>query len=369
MVYIKQHYCQFYYIIKHYKIVVSETQRKKKDGKPIERAWIHKHMIKLEKGIYQCKVCRAKLRMPHGLYGNMKRHYKAKHPEIYAKECIIFVKSKGIYDNKGSSRNIVSIKNYPDSFSGAWIKQYMILLREGLYQCNICCEKLRMRYGKYGNMKRHFQSKHPYVYAKETNVLEDEKESEIQIFDKRLSQNTTCINKKLEPPLIRSWVSKYMSKIKEGFYQCNVCSIRLKINHNTYANLKRHIIRKHPIIHATETNTLNINYKEKHSSLPCEKVSKINEIAEAGAYDEIHAEQTIESKNDNHSEYVEEVMLEECIVEAEGSFDLSNVAYVIENCEAASDTTNVESDTENDLLESVGPLSACDTDIETKKSE
>lgn len=35
---------------------------------------------------HECIVCKKVLSLPHGFIGNMRRHFKSKHPSIYAKE-------------------------------------------------------------------------------------------------------------------------------------------------------------------------------------------------------------------------------------------------------------------------------------------
>ncbi|XP_028026103.1 uncharacterized protein LOC114239883 [Bombyx mandarina] len=74
---------------------VNRTVKPQSSGR---RGWIQDYVKKIGDGKYECKICSAILRMPSGLYGNMKRHFKRKHPIIYEEEMKIFSEQSKIED-------------------------------------------------------------------------------------------------------------------------------------------------------------------------------------------------------------------------------------------------------------------------------
>ncbi|XP_049870806.1 uncharacterized protein LOC126370112 [Pectinophora gossypiella] len=52
----------------------------------VKGSWARRYCHRVGEKKYQCNVCSAVLRFPKGLYGNMKRHIRTKHPYVYEKE-------------------------------------------------------------------------------------------------------------------------------------------------------------------------------------------------------------------------------------------------------------------------------------------
>lgn len=49
------------------------------------------------------------------------------------------------------------------------MRKYINKLGVKEHECDICKQVLSLPPGFMGNMRRHFKSKHPFIYAKETN--------------------------------------------------------------------------------------------------------------------------------------------------------------------------------------------------------
>ncbi|RVE50168.1 hypothetical protein evm_005191 [Chilo suppressalis] len=60
-------------------------------GIPMRYCWVKDYSKKLDDEKWQCSLCLTELRMRPGYYGNMKRHIRNKHPNIYQKELLHFV--------------------------------------------------------------------------------------------------------------------------------------------------------------------------------------------------------------------------------------------------------------------------------------
>lgn len=48
--------------------------------------WAKKYCNKIGDRKYQCEICDTILSLPNGLFGNMKRHIRSKHPYVYEQE-------------------------------------------------------------------------------------------------------------------------------------------------------------------------------------------------------------------------------------------------------------------------------------------
>ncbi|KOB52024.1 Zinc finger BED domain-containing protein 6, partial [Operophtera brumata] len=112
-----------------------------------------------------------------------------------------------------------------------WVRKYTNRLGVRELECDVCKQVLRLPPGIMGNMRRHFKSKHPFIYAKETNQdldsdVEYEKEEEqCDIIESDVEEEThekdetlTATGKKVIHK--RGWVRKYSKKIGDTEHEC-----------------------------------------------------------------------------------------------------------------------------------------------------
>ncbi|XP_052748495.1 uncharacterized protein LOC116412635 [Galleria mellonella] len=57
------------------------------------RCWTKKYCRRAGDMMFACVICGVVLRMPDGLFSNMKRHIKSKHPDVYKSESEIAKKT------------------------------------------------------------------------------------------------------------------------------------------------------------------------------------------------------------------------------------------------------------------------------------
>ncbi|KOB52023.1 Uncharacterized protein OBRU01_26674 [Operophtera brumata] len=238
----------------------------------------------------------------------MRRHFKSKHPFIYAKETNQHLHSDVEYEKEDEKCDIIESdveeetheKDETLTATGkkvihnrGWVRKYSKKIGVTEHECGVCKKVLKLPPGFMSNMRRHFKSQHPSIFAKETNQhldsdIENEKEEkkcdskdsdveeetqekedddkveeEEYIIEYLLEENpakisintneSKKISKKIPVPFNRGWVRKYMTQIdNEHSYECVVCKAVLKLPNGNLNNMRRHFASKHSYIYTRE---------------------------------------------------------------------------------------------------------------------
>ncbi|XP_028026102.1 uncharacterized protein LOC114239882 [Bombyx mandarina] len=103
-----------------------------------------------------------------------------------------------------------------------------------MYRCKFCSVMMK------SNQARHLRAKHPKAFKQW-------KESSKSFGETKYSKVVPS-----HQSARRGWIKDYLKKISEGKYECKICSTILKMPHGIYANMKRHLKMKHPLIYEEE---------------------------------------------------------------------------------------------------------------------
>ncbi|KAM3967107.1 uncharacterized protein ACR2FA_011956 [Aphomia sociella] len=71
----------------------SSVSTKGQDSTSVGKCWTRRYCKRAGDMMFACIICGVVLRMPDGLFSNMKRHIKSKHPDVYKKESDIAKKA------------------------------------------------------------------------------------------------------------------------------------------------------------------------------------------------------------------------------------------------------------------------------------
>ncbi|RVE50167.1 hypothetical protein evm_005190 [Chilo suppressalis] len=255
-----------------------------KSGIAMRSGWVKDYCEKIDFEKWQCSICSTVIKMRPGIYGNMKRHIRAKHEHIYKKELLHCISE------------LENAKSTNDS-NLQWERKYCESIGEKKCKCLICSAVLRLSNGWY-NFKRHIKLRHPNIYKKEQTLSDiDNKSNKEEIYileyieDEKLLHEIdylTTSDDKHEPLTVREtdskdidntnknsedlntgtrdfndsiavlitkrtvnrwgWVKEYMKNIDERSKQCLLCSKIVKCSPGSYSNMTRHIKNKHSTI-------------------------------------------------------------------------------------------------------------------------
>ncbi|XP_063548036.1 uncharacterized protein LOC134755414 [Cydia strobilella] len=270
--------------------------------------WINMYCTKLSDSQYKCNLCAVVLTLQQGHYGNMRRHYKFKHPYIFYTESensktmwkmkrnpkISTAETNKVKVEKGDSRTRLPKSDLPHVTkkrrSAMW--KYFIDLEKGFVRCKICNMKLRDRHYV---VALHLNRRHPKTFSDlgDFNIMPFRQRSNFlwnffidegnkfvrcllcditmrknmakhlqtkhpDNFEQAVSLHREQITKYCAPRLAvgrRTWVKKYCTKIADKQYQCNQCKKILKMPNGFYGNMRRHIRIKHSKIYDEESKT------------------------------------------------------------------------------------------------------------------
>ncbi|XP_026330477.1 uncharacterized protein LOC113237975 [Hyposmocoma kahamanoa] len=258
------------------------------------RCWVKKYCSKIGNTKYQCDICDKVLSLPHGLFGNMKRHIRSKHPYVYDQEVndLIGIRIETVdtlasdtkeyledveefttnkseeggdedsaqeeADSESEQVDSGTVLNETDPNFEKKIKYFCTkpvsgkkrasnpmwnffetIEKNHLYMCLGCNKQLSIYPHSIANLKRHIKMKHKKQY---------------EYMMKYLTPRKSCIETRQKS--YRCWVKKYCSKIGGRKYQCDICDQILSLPLGLFGNMKRHIRSKHPHVYDQEVNDL-----------------------------------------------------------------------------------------------------------------
>ncbi|KAI5646678.1 FLYWCH zinc finger domain-containing protein [Phthorimaea operculella] len=174
----------------------------------IKGSWGRKYCTRITGHKYKCNMCDNVLSLSNGLFGNMKRHVKSKHPEVYEQEV-----GGGKSDEELNQTKFGSIPE-----AGKFVTEFV--------------EEL-------GKTEYILDDPDPIFPEPDTSFL-DEKDPDFEAKIKYL------VTKQTTKKRARHFMWNFFKVIQENrLYACLACNRRIQINQSSFANMKRHIMNRH----------------------------------------------------------------------------------------------------------------------------
>ncbi|XP_026330534.1 uncharacterized protein LOC113238024 [Hyposmocoma kahamanoa] len=250
------------------------------------RCWVKKYCSKIGDRKYQCDICDKILSLPNGLFGNMKRHIRSKHPYVYDQEVndLIGIRIETVDTPASDTKEYLedveefttnkseeggdedsaqeeadseleqvdsgTVLNEADPNFEEKIKYFCTKPVSGkkrasnpmwnffetieenhLYMCLGCNKQLSIYPHSIANLKRHIKMKHKKQY---------------EYMMKYLTPRKSCIEKADEEEAPLSFDKYYFDLESEGHYKCKECSEVIQSTEEDQSSLFNHIKDNHP---------------------------------------------------------------------------------------------------------------------------
>ncbi|XP_063367503.1 uncharacterized protein LOC134655922 [Cydia amplana] len=203
--------------------------------KKAHRSWVWSYFKKLSGTQAQCKLCNRNISHGGNATGNMNRHIKMIHKEVYTKKA-----------------------------HRSWVWSYFKKLSGTQVQCKLCNRNISHGGNATGNMNRHIKMIHKEVYTKVAGGLAKAHRSWVWSYFKKLSgtqvqcklcnrnishggnatgnmnRHIKMIHKEVYTKVAdeNSWVWKVFESDEDDFYSCKICQFKC----NKYANIDKSVL-------------------------------------------------------------------------------------------------------------------------------
>ncbi|XP_023944171.2 uncharacterized protein LOC112050199 isoform X1 [Bicyclus anynana] len=277
-----------------------KAMRRKRTKKSPYYSWTRKYYIRINEKFIKCKICRKSFKTNIASTGNVRRHIRVKHKDIYLKETQALPEvSQPSHNDKSDAKEYLVILGRDKTKKRpyySWTRKYYTRINENFIKCKICRNIFRTDIASTSNVRRHIKAKHKNIYLKETQALpevsqpspndvsdaneinEDEKEShskesvtiesrDNEVQDKMFGveeAESDNISEEVEKRRAHySWTRKYYVRMNDKFIKCKICRRSYKTNAASTGNVRRHIRVKHNDIYLKETQLPEVARNDK----------------------------------------------------------------------------------------------------------
>ncbi|XP_052739949.1 uncharacterized protein LOC112050199 isoform X3 [Bicyclus anynana] len=209
-------------------------------------SWTRKYYVRMNDKFIKCKICRRSYKTNAASTGNVRRHIRVKHNDIYLKETQLpevarndkSDANESTEDEKESDVVDEPIKiTRRDGKIKSWTRKYYQKINDRLIMCLICQKFLRM------NIHRHIKQRHPAIYLKENPTTVES--TAVSKQDEDMIRNL-CEKTSAGTRMSKSCIWNFFETVEhDRLYKCCFCTKTIVILPKKMHNLKRHISTCH----------------------------------------------------------------------------------------------------------------------------